>query len=47
MEINATVAAYGPFFSLVAVLIAAAMVHPEPQVRARAERLLAMIFRSH
>ncbi|MEU5647091.1 hypothetical protein [Streptomyces milbemycinicus] len=36
----------GPFFALVMVLLAVAMTHPEPQIRARAERLLAVIFRS-
>ncbi|MER7144737.1 hypothetical protein [Streptomyces xanthochromogenes] len=35
-----------PFFAVVTVLIAVAMTHPEPQVRARAERLLGMIFRT-
>ncbi|MGW1162740.1 hypothetical protein ACWD48_31980 [Streptomyces sp. NPDC002519] len=36
----------GPFFALVTVLLAVAVAHPEPQIRARAERLLAVIFRS-
>ncbi|MFF4738789.1 hypothetical protein ACFY2W_23330 [Streptomyces sp. NPDC001262] len=35
-----------PFFALLTVLLAVAMAHPEPQIRARAERLLAVIFRS-
>ncbi|MFD4483149.1 hypothetical protein ACFWPU_44565 [Streptomyces sp. NPDC058471] len=36
----------GPFFSLITVLLAAAMTHPDPLMRKRAERLLAVIFRS-
>ncbi|MFE9407387.1 hypothetical protein ACFYN0_01080 [Streptomyces sp. NPDC006704] len=34
-----------PLFALLTVLVAVALSHPEPQVRARAERLLAVIFR--
>ncbi|WKX70037.1 hypothetical protein [Streptomyces sp. XD-27] len=47
MGIDAQIAAIStPFFALVTVLLAVAMAHPEPQIRARAERLLAVIFRA-
>ena len=36
----------GPLFALLTVLFAAALSHPDPTVRARAERLLAVIFRA-
>ncbi|MDQ0790171.1 MULTISPECIES: hypothetical protein [unclassified Streptomyces] len=35
-----------PFLALLTVLFAVALSHPEPEVRVRAERLLAVIFRS-
>lgn len=35
-----------PLLALLTVLFAVALTHPEPQVRARAERLLAIILRS-
>lgn len=34
-----------PLLALLTVLFAVALAHPEPQVRARAERLLAIILR--
>ncbi|MFD0496822.1 hypothetical protein [Streptomyces rhizosphaericus] len=34
----------GPFFAVITVLFAVAVAHPEPQIRARAERLIAVIF---
>ncbi|MFF2508742.1 hypothetical protein ACFVTY_36055 [Streptomyces sp. NPDC058067] len=33
-----------PIFALLTALFAAALAHPDPQVRARAERILGMIF---
>ncbi|MFJ7997525.1 hypothetical protein ACIQ7D_10320 [Streptomyces sp. NPDC096310] len=33
-----------PLFGSLTVLFAVALIHPEPQVRARAERLLKVIF---
>lgn len=33
-----------PVFALLAALFAAALAHPDPQVRARAERILGVIF---
>ncbi|WP_159053467.1 hypothetical protein [Streptomyces regalis] len=35
-----------PLLAVLTVLFAAALAHPDPQVRARAERLLAVIFRA-
>ncbi|MBM7167083.1 hypothetical protein JQK87_01310 [Streptomyces sp. G44] len=35
-----------PLLALLTVLFAVALAHPEPQVRARAERLLAIVFHS-
>ncbi|MEV5878024.1 hypothetical protein AB0L75_28125 [Streptomyces sp. NPDC052101] len=35
-----------PFLALLTVLCAVALSHPEPEIRVRAERLLAVIFRS-
>ncbi|MFD9069798.1 hypothetical protein [Streptomyces lasiicapitis] len=35
-----------PLLALLTVLFTVALAHPEPQVRARAERLLAVIFRA-
>lgn len=35
---------YSPVLALLTVLFAAALAHPDPQVRARAERILGMIF---
>ncbi|MFK0296693.1 hypothetical protein ACIQU6_40335 [Streptomyces sp. NPDC090442] len=47
MGIDAQIyAVSGPFFALVTVLLAMAMAHPDPQTRARAERLLGVIFRA-
>ncbi|WP_371665785.1 hypothetical protein OG306_29685 [Streptomyces sp. NBC_01241] len=34
-----------PLWALLTVLFSVALTHPEPQVRARAERLLAIFFR--
>ncbi|MGP3633739.1 hypothetical protein ACTU45_10290 [Streptomyces sp. 24-1644] len=46
MGIDAQIAAFSyPFFAMVTVVLSVAMWHPEPQVRVRAERLLAVIFR--
>ncbi|WP_424861386.1 hypothetical protein [Streptomyces sp. MMS24-I29] len=39
-------AASGPFFGFLVVLASTALAHPDPQVRGRAERLLAIIFRA-
>ncbi|MFD9879984.1 hypothetical protein ACFWZT_00780 [Streptomyces alboflavus] len=36
----------GPFFALLSVLMAAAVAHPEPEIRTRAERVLSIIFRA-
>ncbi|MER5443326.1 hypothetical protein [Streptomyces sp. NPDC002790] len=44
MDVQIT-ALSSPFLALLTVLFTVALAHPEPQVRARAERLLAVIFR--
>ncbi|MEU3710497.1 hypothetical protein [Streptomyces catenulae] len=45
MEIDVQISAVsGSFFALVMVLLAVAMAHPDPQIRARAERLIGKIF---
>ncbi|MGW2858295.1 hypothetical protein [Streptomyces sp. NPDC001205] len=47
MTIDAQLMAFSsPLLALLTVLFAVALKHPEPQVRARAERLLAIIFRA-
>ncbi|MER5822135.1 hypothetical protein ABT086_07595 [Streptomyces mirabilis] len=47
MGIEAQFATFSsPFLALLTVQFAVALAHPEPQVRARAERILAVIFRA-
>ncbi|MFF0744205.1 hypothetical protein ACFYVL_27785 [Streptomyces sp. NPDC004111] len=45
-DVQAVAAVSAPFFALLTVLLAVAMAHPDPEVRARAERLLGVIFRA-
>ncbi|MFD4559764.1 hypothetical protein ACFWP5_36535 [Streptomyces sp. NPDC058469] len=46
MELEAQLTTFSsPILALLTVLFAVALAHPEPQVRARAERILAAIFR--
>lgn len=47
MELAANITTLtGPLTVTLGVLISVALSHPEPQVRARAERILTLIFRS-